>query len=94
MTSQRPPGAALTCPACGHSLLRRPRRWYERLLSLLRPQRRYRRYACAHALCGWQGLLAGAPLRQPGYLPVRRLEAARGAHGAASPPAAGRRPPR
>ena len=80
MTSTTSPGAALACPACGHRLHRHPRRWHERLLSLLRPSRRYRRYACTHALCGWQGLLQGAPMRQPGsYLPDRLLDAAQGA---------------
>jgi hypothetical protein len=86
MTLTPLPGVALACPVCGHSLHRRQRRWHERLLSLLRPARRYRRYACTHARCGWQGLLQGAPMRQPGgYLPVRVLDAAQGA--AQAPPA-------
>ncbi len=70
------------CPCCGLLLQRRRRRWHERLLALLLPQRGYRRYACTHAACGWRGLLRGEPpgLRsQRRTAPARQLDAARGA---------------
>jgi hypothetical protein len=42
------------CPHCGTHTERIARRWYERVLSLLLPARRYR---CLNVRCGWRGSL-------------------------------------
>jgi hypothetical protein len=42
------------CPHCGQGTSRVERRWFDRLLNVLMPVRRYR---CVNAVCGWQGNL-------------------------------------
>jgi len=46
------------CPRCGGKLIRVRRRFADRLLSLVRPVRRYR---CRRADCLWEGTLRKTP---------------------------------
>ena len=45
---------ALSCPLCTVQLFRVPRSLGDRLVGLFMPVRRFR---CASAVCGWEGLL-------------------------------------
>lgn len=46
----------LSCPRCGGPIYRVHRKWYDRLLSLYAPVRRYR---CRNTACRWKGLRFG-----------------------------------
>jgi hypothetical protein len=57
MTETLDPSAAsdpVACPQCRGALVRIPRRFSERLVSLFTPLRRYR---CPSHTCGWEGNL-------------------------------------
>ena len=51
-----------SCPQCGDTVLRVPRRVVDRLYSLFHPVYRYQ---CTSLECGWQGNLPRAPLLEP-----------------------------
>lgn len=51
-----------TCPRCRSALLRTQRSFFDRVISLAVP---VRRYSCASGGCGWQGLI-----RRPAAFPV------------------------
>lgn len=77
------PLTAPTCPLCQGRLLRRSRTWFDHWIDGLVHVRRYR---CAAAACGWQGLrrhceapasdVARAPDTAPA-VPTPRPDAAR-----------------
>lgn len=50
----------LKCPECGGDLHRIHRHWYDRLINLLVPVRRYR---CRNRECQWSGLRAREPYK-------------------------------
>ncbi len=51
-----------SCPQCGDTVLRVPRRVVDRLYSLFHPVYRYQ---CTSLECGWQGNLPRAPSLEP-----------------------------
>ena len=52
---RKPPKSYVAvCPKCGGPVFREHRRFIDRLLSLLRPMRRYR---CDAHVCQWHGIL-------------------------------------
>ena len=60
-----------TCPKCGGSVDRIPRRWLDRLTSLLLPSRRYR---CWSATCRWEGKLRNSRHTLPAQNGERRYD--------------------
>jgi predicted RNA-binding Zn-ribbon protein involved in translation (DUF1610 family) len=54
-----------SCPQCGDTVLRVPRRVIDRLYSLFHPVHRYQ---CTSLECGWQGNLSRGPLLEAGGL--------------------------
>ena len=76
MRDDRPglPGTAAhrpTCPQCGGSVDRIPRRWLDRLTSLFLPSRRYR---CWSATCRWEGNLRNTRHTLPAQNGERRYD--------------------
>ncbi len=59
------------CPQCSAALDRIPRRWTDRLLSLVTPLRRYR---CRSIVCAWEGNLRRGRTGQPGEAGERQYE--------------------
>ena len=54
--SERP--AAVHCPRCGSSMVRKRRNWLDRLRSMKTAKHRYR---CVAFGCGWEGLVLVDP---------------------------------
>ena len=55
-------GEIAACPRCSERLVRIRRRPIDRMLSLVRPARRFR---CYNAACQWEGLRSLRQLRRP-----------------------------
>lgn len=58
------------CPRCGGTVGRVPRRWMERLRSLVSPVRRYR---CRSLVCQWSGTLPHGEAANGQTAPERRV---------------------
>jgi hypothetical protein len=84
--------ATLTCPHCQTGLVRVPRSFGDRLISLFVPMQRWR---CAAVDCGWEALVRrGTPVKaastmKASYLPQQWLESSRGFCDDSAPPRKG-----
>ena len=67
----QPPGPRPPCPQCGGMLERIPRGWFDRLLSLVSPRRRYR---CRTFACKWEGILRDSRLERAADTPEKRYD--------------------